>query len=129
MIKMLKWILATIIIACTLTACENDATVVSRNLSQQADNFQVSRRIVFYNGITNDYMLTIEGRCSLGSGTETKSVTVTCQTGPNEYKKHFLGLSDNVTFFAEQVQDVKTQPYHYVITFKPSTIIPYVDMR
>lgn len=112
-----------------LVACDNDANVASRNLSQAADNFEINRRVVFYNGITNDYILTIEGLCSLGQGTTVKSLTVTCKTGPSSYKKHFLGLSDNVTFFAEQIDGAKASTYFYRVTFKPSAILPAIDVR
>ena len=50
-----------------LSGC-NDADIASQNLSTAADNFQINRRIVFYNGITDTYILTIEGLCSIGSG-------------------------------------------------------------
>lgn len=93
---------AAIASAAALTAC-SDAQVASSNLSKAADNFEINRRIVFFNGITGEYMLSIEGLCSIGSASETKAVAVTCKTGPSTYKKHFLGLSDNVSYFAEQV--------------------------
>jgi hypothetical protein len=112
-----------------LAGCDNDATVASRNLSQAADNFEIIRRVVFYNGITGAYILSLEGRCSLGSGSQTNSLTVTCKDGPNSYKKHFLGLSHNVTFFAEQVDGAKVNTYHYRVTFKPQTILPDIDFR
>ena len=113
----------------SLAACSNDARVASSNLSKAADNFEISRRIIFYNGITGEYMLTIEGLCAIGSASETKAVAVTCKTGPAAYKKHFLGLSDNVTYFAEQVNGAKVGAYHYRVTFKPSAIIPDMDVR
>lgn len=112
-----------------LAACSNDADVVSRNISQAADNFEVNRRVIFYNGITGDYILTIEGLCSLGSGSQTNSLTVTCRTGPSDYKKHFLGLSHNVTWFAEQIDGVKASKYFYRVTFKPSVIIPDIRVQ
>lgn len=112
-----------------LSACANDADVASRNLSQAADNFEINRRVVFYNGITNDYILSIEGLCSLGNNDGAKKLTVTCKTGPATYKKHFLGLSDNVTFFAEQIDGAKASTYFYRVTFKPSVIIPAIDIR
>ncbi len=111
-----------------LAAC-TDADVASNNISKAADNFEINRRIVFYNGITAGYILTIEGRCSLGNYDSTGELTVTCKTGANEYKKHFLGLSDNVTFFAEQIDGVDVNVYHYRVTFKPQAIIPDVDFR
>lgn len=111
-----------------LAGC-SDAKVASGNLSKAADNFELTRRIVFYNGITGEYMLTIEGLCSIGSASETKAVTVTCKTGPSDYKKHFLGLSDNVTYFAEQVTAAKASAYHYRVIFKPLAIIPDIEVK
>ncbi|NRF12455.1 beta-sandwich lipoprotein [Agrobacterium pusense] len=111
----------------TLTACSDDAQIASQNLSKAADNFEVSRRIIFYNGITDTYMLTIEGLCSISVGE--RKLDVTCKTGPGQYKKHFLGLSDNVTFFAEQLEGKSVSAYHYRVTFKPQSIIPDVNFR
>ena len=111
-----------------ITGC-SDAHVASSNLSKAADNFEINRRVVFYNGITGEYMLSIEGLCSLGSASETKAVTVTCKTGPRDYKKHFLGLSDNVTYFAEQLQPAQASLFHYRVVFKPQAILPDIDLR
>lgn len=113
----------------TLAGCASDADVVSHNLSKAADNFEVQRRIVFYNGITGDYMLTIEGLCSLGNDDPEGELSVVCATGPGQYKKHFLGLSDNVTYFVEQLEGKNVSKYHYRVVFKPSTIVPDVDVR
>lgn len=111
-----------------LLAC-TDADVASANLSKAADMFQINRRIVFYNGITDTYMLTIEGLCSLGNGDPAKQLTVTCKTGPDEFKKHFLGLSDNVTYFVEQMEPATVDVYHYKVIFKPAAIIPDIDFK
>jgi hypothetical protein len=118
---------AAAVLACA--ACTNDADVASHNLSQAADNFQITRRIVFYNGITGEYMLTIEGLCALGNHDAARELTVTCQTGSSTYKKHFLGLSDNVTYFVEQVEPAASSKYHYSVTFKPSVIVPDIHIR
>ena len=112
-----------------LAGCENDADVASRNISTAADNFEVNRRVVFYNGITGDYMLTIEGLCSLGNYDKSREISITCKTGPGAYKKHFLGLSDNVTFFVEQLEPAKASTYRYRVVFKPTTILPDIDIR
>lgn len=118
---------AVCVLAVNLVACSNDADVASRNLSQAADNFEISRRIVFYNGITGEYMLTIEGLCA--QQPENKKLAVTCKTGPSQYKKHFLGLSDNITYFSEQMEPAKASVYFYRVTFKPTVIIPAIDVR
>jgi hypothetical protein len=111
-----------------LAGC-NDANVASRNLSKAADMFEVSRRVVFYNGITGDYMLTIEGLCSLGNNDAPGTLTVTCKTENGEYKKNFLGLSDNVTYFVEQMDSKNVSTRRYKVIFKPSVIIPDIDIR
>lgn len=111
-----------------LAGC-NDADIASRNLSTAADNFEINRRVIFYNGIAGEYMLSIEGLCALGNRDDPRQRTVTCKTGPNAYKKHFLGLSDNVTYFAEQIDSANVSAYHYRVIFKPQTIVPDVDFR
>ena len=115
--------------ALALAACERDADVASRNLSKAADMFEIDRRVVFYNGVTGDYILTIEGRCSLGNFDSGGRLSVTCKTGPNAFKKHYLGLSDNVTFFAEQLEMADVSVYHHRVIFKPQVIVPNVDFR
>lgn len=118
------------ILALVLGACDQrDADVVSRNLSVAADSFEVTRRIVFYNGITGEYMLTVEGLCSLGNYDSAGQLSVTCKTGATTFKKHFLGLSDNVTYFVEQVDANAADPYRYRVVFKPLSIIPDIDIQ
>ena len=112
-----------------LAGCESDANIASRNLSQAADNFEIIRRVVFYNGITGEYILSIEGRCSLGNNDTAGRLSVTCKDGATSYKKHFLGLSHNVTFFAEQLQAANVSAYHYRVIFKPQAILPDIDFR
>ncbi|MDU9626272.1 beta-sandwich lipoprotein [Escherichia coli] len=124
--KKLLMLLAVMLLA----ACDvNDADVVSQNLSKDSDNFQVNRRFVFYNGITGDYVLTIEGLCTKDNTSTATTLGVICQVGPNQYKKHMLGLSDNVTWFMEQTEPAKVSKYFYKVTFKPSVIVPDIDIR
>ncbi len=125
---MMSKLFAALIGLLLLTACEDDASIASRNLSKAADMFEIERRVIFYNGITSEYILTIEGRCSIEGGRGTQ-LAVTCKTGPAAFKKHFLGLSDNVTFFAEQMEAKDVSVYHYRVIFKPQVIVPDVDFR
>ena len=97
-----------------ITGC-SDASVASNNLSKAADMFELERRIVFYNGINGEYILTIEGKCSVKSNA--KQLAVTCKVGRNEFKKHYLGLSDNVTFFSEQIDSASVSTYRYRVIF------------
>ena len=111
-----------------LGGCSTDADIASYNLSKSADMFQLNRRVVFYNGITDAYLLTIEGRCSIKADVLQNQLEVTCKTGPESYKKHFLGLSDNVTYIAEQLEEAEVSVYRYKVIFKPLSIIPDVDL-
>lgn len=122
--------LFAIIAAVSLTACfDHESDIVSRNISNEADKFNIPRRVIFFNGITDKYLLTIEGYCALGNSDKAGELTVTCLTGPGEYKKHFLGLSDNVTYMVEQLDGAKVSKDHYKVTFKPETIIPDIEIR
>ncbi len=124
MLKLVAAVLGvSLLVGCT------DADIASQNLSKAADMFEINRRVVFYNGITGEYMLTVEGLCSLGNADSSGQLSITCKTGPNAFKKHFLGLSDNVTYFVEQLQPQNVSTYHYRVVFKPQTIIPDIDFR
>ena len=112
--------------ALNLTGCD-DAQMASHNISKAADNFEVMRRVVFLNGITDNYLLSIEGRCSIED--QGHQLEVTCKNGPDAYRKHFLGLSDNVTYFAEQLGPIDVSTFHYRVTFKPQALLPDPDFR
>jgi hypothetical protein len=124
----MKRLVLTVLAAAALTACDRDAQVASRNISQASDMFEISRRVVFFNGITDKYLLSIEGRCSIDID-RVQVLAVTCKTGEKAYKKHYLGLSDNVSYFVEQQATADVSVYHYRVVFKPQTIIPEVDAR
>lgn len=117
------------VISAILIGCSSDAKMASRNLSKAANMFELERRIVFYNGITGGYILTVQGRCALQNNISGGKLSVTCKTSANEYKKHYLGLSDNVTYFSEQLDSVPVDVYHYRVIFKPEVIIPNIDLE
>lgn len=112
-----------------MAACESsEADTVNHNLSKSGDAFDVQRRIVFFNGITDKYLLTVEGACSLDL-TSDRAMKVTCKVGSDEYKRHYLGLSDNVSYFVEQTEAKKEDPFHYKVIFRPETIIPDINIQ
>ena len=113
--------------ALTLSGCARDSERASENLSKAADSFEIERRIVFFNGITDKYLLTVEGRCSITP--DGGKLDVTCKVGEDQYKKHFLGLSDNVSYFVEQTESADVSVYHYRVIFKPENIIPDIDIQ
>jgi len=118
-----------VLVVILIAGCNTDAQIASQNLSKAAEMFEITRRVVFYNGITGEYMLSVEGLCSITADRADNQLELTCKTGPNEFKKHFLGLSDNVTYFAEQLTPAKASVYHYRVIFKPQSIVPNIDLE
>ncbi|MGQ9024167.1 beta-sandwich lipoprotein [Bacillus sp. 18-5] len=126
---MKKKLLVLLVSVMAIMAGCSEADVVSENISKSSDSFEVQRRIVFFNGITDKYLLTVEGLCALGNSDSDLRMTVTCKVAKDEYKKHYLGLSDNVSFFAEQLEPNKEDPFHYKILFRPENIIPDIELQ
>ena len=127
--KKFALVMCFVCVAICVSGCPEDAEVASYNLSKKADNFELNRRVVFYNGITGEYMLSIEGRLSLEVDRASRQLEVTIKTGENAFKKHFLGLSDNVTYFCEQLGTADVSMYHYKVNFKPRTILPDINVK
>jgi len=111
------------------SGCGKDSDIASKNISKKSDMFEIQRRIIFLNGITDKYIMTITGKCSIRKDNQDNQLEVICKTGKNAYKKHYLGLSDNVTYFVEQMEAKNVSAYHYEVVFKPQVIIPDVDYR
>lgn len=111
-----------------LAGCELEADTVNQNLSKEADSFSVYRKIVFINGITDNYMFEITGYCSINADMADDQLEVICKNGDNSYEKHFLGLADNVTYTVIQMESSNVSGYHREIVFRPETIIPYVEI-
>jgi len=121
-------LLAAGALALGLAGCTSTgADVASRNISQDADNWKVNRRIVFINGITDKILFTVEGKCSIND--QGNQLEVTCKIGPDAYKKHFLGKSNNVAYIVEQLESANVSEYHYKFTFSPATLVPDVEIR
>ena len=106
----------------------SDASVARSNLETAEQNFEVFRRVVFYNGITGEYILQIEGRLAIIVDSD-GDLVVTVKTKDGRFMKHYLGLSDNVTYFSEALEsnDVSTEQYRVI--FKPSVILPTIEIK
>lgn len=109
-------------------ALTSDAAVARRNLETAEQNFQVYRRVVFYNGITADYILQIEGYLAIVVDRD-GDLVVTVKTEDGKYLKHYLGLSDNVTYFSEALAPNAVSAKQYKVIFKPSVIIPTIEIK
>lgn len=119
-------ILMAVLVA-VFTGCD-DAVVVRSNLEWAEQNFEVFRRVVFYNGITGEYILTIEGRLAIIVDTD-GDLVVTVKTDDGKYLKHYLGLSDNVTYFSEAIAANAVSTSRYKVVFKPSVIVPTFEVK
>jgi len=125
----MKHILFLFILVVLIFAGCVESEVVSYNLSKAADQFEIPRRVVFYNGITDTYMLTVEGFCSITVDKLDNQLELTVKTGEGQFLKHYLGLSDNVSYFVEQLEAKNIPVNHYRVIFRPSVIIPNIDIR
>ena len=124
--KKLLLLIVILVVTLTLVGCASAADKVSHNLSVEADEFRIKRRIIFINLITGEYLFEMEGNCSIEKDVEQQQLEVTCMIGDGTYAKHFLDVHDgaNVTYIVEQLEYQYVSRYDYHIKFKPEAIIP-----
>ena len=109
----------------TLTGCERQADIVSYNLSQEADNFNVVRQVTVINCIQGDVIFQMTGRLSITADTADNQLEIIVEAKKGLYQKHFIGLSDNVTYTVEQLEVENVSNYNYVLNFNPKMWLPY----
>jgi len=132
--KAIKTLAAGLLLLVTLSACSSPADVASVNTSKEADQFHVLRRITTINGITDKYLMVIEGYCSLGNQDPVHETSITCRVagsetadvGDDRYKKSFIEKGDNVITLVEQIEPINVSTNHYELIFQPTTIVPDV---
>lgn len=107
-----------------MSGCEQQADRVSYNISKQADNFNVIRQITVINCIQGDVLFQMTGKMSITADTADNQLEITVEDENGSYKKHFIGLSDNVTYTVEDVTDNYVDNYHYTLNFNPNMWIP-----
>lgn len=111
-----------------ITACATEAQRVSYNISQEADNFNTIRQITVINCIQGDVLFQMTGKISITADTNDNQLEVIVEDDNGHYKKHFIGLSDNVTYVVEDITDGDVSKYHYTLNFNPKMWIP-VDVK
>jgi hypothetical protein len=113
----------------TLAGCQRQSDKVSYNISKEADNFNIIRKIIVINGINNDIVFQLQGRISIETP-NAKKLVITAQHGSNDYRKHYILLGDNDSVIIEDTglgaNDVSN--YRYTINFNPKMWIP-VDIK
>lgn len=126
---MKKAIIAAILLTVLcLTGCETEAQRVSYNISQEADNFNSIRQITVINCIQGDVLFQMTGKMSITADTNDNQLEVIVEDNNGKYKKHFIGLSDNVTYVVEDITDGDVSKYHYTLNFNPKMWIP-IDVK
>lgn len=120
-----KLFIATVIGAMTLMGCDTEANRVSYNLSQEAENFNDIRQLTVMNCIKGDVLFQMTGKMSITADANDNQLEVIVEDERGEYKKHFIGLSDNVTYVVEDITAGDVEKYKYTLNFNPEMWFPY----
>lgn len=120
--KSIALVLMVLIVSFMVIGC-TQADRVAQNISKEADNFNVMRRISVLNMRTDKPVFELIGNFSL-SNNSTNELVVTCQTGPNEYRKHYIYLNQWTMYVVEDISGSDVNPYRYEINFLPEMILP-----
>lgn len=120
--KKIFLIILLVVMLLMLAGC-NEAERVSSNISKEADNFNVTRRVTVFNTRTDKILLEIIGNLSIQHSSG--DVDVIVEVAPGTYKKHFVSLNDWTTYVVEDISGAFVDKYHYEINFLPEMIIPF----
>ena len=121
--KKIFLIILLVVMLLMLAGCDNEADRVSYNISKEADNFNVTRRVTVFNTRTDKILLEIIGNLSIQHSSG--DVDVIVEVAPGTYKKHFVSLNDWTTYVVEDISGAFVDKYHYEINFLPEMIIPF----
>lgn len=108
-----------------LVGCGTQADRVSYNLSEEADNFNDVRQITVINCLKGDTLFQMTGKMSIKADTSDNQLEVVVEDEKGEYKKHFIGLSDNVTYVVEDITEGDVSNYKYTLNFNPEMWFPF----
>ena len=122
--KIIAMLLALTICRSMFAGCEmTEASKVSVNISKEADNFNVTRRLVVINARSDEPVFELVGNFSI-SNTSTHELAVTVEIEEGVYKKHYVYLNDWTMYVVEDVSGAYVDKYHYEINFLPEMIVP-----
>lgn len=121
-----KFFVLALCVAMMMAACGcgDEATKVSYNLSRQADNFNDIRQVTVINCLQGDVLFQMTGKMSIKADREDNQLEIVVEDENGEYKKHFIGLSDNVTYVVEDITTGNVSKYKYTLNFNPKMWIP-----
>lgn len=116
--------LAIVVFSAVLMVSCSKADRVSHNLSREADELNITRRVTVINGITNQIIFQATGQMSIEYVEERKQLNIIALGENGEYKKHIVGISDNVSYMVEDITGMKGVDTKYRLYFNPDTIVP-----
>lgn len=122
--KIIVLTISLILLLGVLTGC-NEASRVDSNITEEAKNFNVYRRVTVINCLKGDVLFSMEGRMNIEADTQDNQLEIIVETEEGKYKKHFIGLSDNVTYTVEDISGSEVSKYHYEINYNPNMWIPF----
>ena len=112
-----------------MVGCETEADRVSYNLSQEADNFNVVRQLTVINCLQGDVLFQMTGKMSIKPDMEENQLEIIVENEDGTHTKHFVGLSDNVTYVVEQVSGEYVNKYKYTLVYNPRMWVPVPDIK
>lgn len=107
-----------------LVGCR-ESDKVSYNVSQDADNFNVLRRLAVINSRTDKVEFELIGAFSLEVDDDENQIEVVAETEDGEYKKHIIGLNENTMYVIEDLGGAKVNKYKYEVNYIPESIVPF----
>lgn len=123
--KIVSLALIIICVCLMVTGCATESSRVNNNITQEAENFNVYRRVTVINCIKGDTLFSIEGRMNIEADTKDNQLEIIVELEGGKFKKHFIGLSDNVTYTVEDISGSEVSKYHYEINYNPNMWIPF----
>lgn len=130
--KKLVLILAIVVLAmASLTGCslEDEADVASYNISKEADNFNVYRKVTVLNNQSDMTMLEFEGWCSINKDNTDNQLEITYVVGNDTYYKDFIGLNDRTTYVVTQLDGSNVDKYHYEWLYHSNGDLIPIEMK
>ena len=110
-----------------LTGCssfESQADKVSYNVSQDADNFNVVRRVAVINTRTDKVEFEVIGNISVDT-TDKKKLVILCEVEKGVYKKHLVNMTEWNMYVVEDLFGAEVNQYKYEVNYMPESIIPF----
>ena len=108
----------TMAVSCfAMTGC-TEADQVSTNISKEADNFNVTRKLTVLNARTDTILLELTGTFALKNNSDNE-LEVIIETAEGKYQKDYVFLNDYTMYVVEDISGAEVDKYHYEINFLP----------